>query len=105
MSKALKSVASDAPPARDRAGSPDHSSSDGIHVRAEGWRIGFDKVGFTRLLRKGGYRLTDAIDLTGRLLENERLELRLTQFADFEAARCALESLGVQQIAQPQPVP
>ncbi len=71
---------------------------------ASGWRPGFDKVGFTKLLREHGYPLAKAVTVTGRLLEGEPVELELEGFADRCAAAAALEALGVREVRQ-MPMP
>lgn len=65
---------------------------------ARGWRPGFDKVGFTKLLRDHGYRLPDAVAATARLLEDEPVVLQLEGFPDEAAAEHALRALGVREI-------
>ena len=75
MSARSRSVASSAPPAPTRAASRPRSSSAGIELRLHGWRPGFDKVRFTRLLRDGGLGLSEAVELTGRLLADQEISV------------------------------
>jgi ribosomal protein L7/L12 len=43
-----------------------------------GWKVGFQKVGFTKLLRHElGYSLSEAKSKTDAVLENQRIELRV----------------------------
>ena len=95
MSARSRSVASSAPPAPARAASRPRSSSAGIELRLRGWRPGFDKVRFTRLLRDGGLGLGEAVELTGRLLADQEIVVRLAQFDDRQAAATELVDIGV----------
>jgi hypothetical protein len=68
-------------------------------VRLRGWRPGFDKVRFTRLLRDGGLGLGEAVELTGRLLADQEVLVRLSQYDDRHAAVAVLTGIGVTQVA------
>ena len=95
MSARSRSVVSSAPPAPARAGSRPRSSSAGIEPRLRGWRPGFDKVRFTRLLRDGGLGLGEAVELTGRLLNDQEISVHLGQYDDRHTAVAVLTDIGV----------
>ena len=99
MSARSRSTASFAPQAPARAASRLRSSSAGIELRLRGWRPGFDKVRFTRLLRDGGLGLREAVDLTGRLLADQEVSVRLGQYVDRAAAVAAFTEIGVREAA------
>ena len=54
---------------------------------------------FTRLLRDGGLGLGEAVDLTGRLLADQEVSVRLGQYVDRAAAVAALTEIGVREAA------
>jgi hypothetical protein len=99
MSRSSRSAASPGPPAPPRAASRRRSSSAGVELRLRGWRPGFDKVRFTRLLRDGGLGLSEAVALTGRLLADEEIVVRLRHLDDRHAASSALAEIGVAEVA------
>ena len=98
MSARSRSLDTAAPQAPALAATRPRSSSTGIELRLRGWRPGFDKVRFTRLLRDGGLGLGEAVDLTGRLLADQEIVVRLTQFADRQAAATELADVGVARV-------
>ena len=95
MSARSRSVASTAPPTPAPAASRPLSSSTGVELRLRGWRPGFDKVRFTRQLRDGGVGLSEAVDLTERLLADEEISVRLGQFEDRVTAVAEFSDIGV----------
>lgn len=80
------------------------SGSAGVVVRVSGWRAGFNKVGFTRLLRDGGYRLSEAATITGSVLDGASADIRLMQFDSTDDACHALEQLGLAGVQLVEPV-
>ena len=98
MSGPSRSVDVTAPQAPALAASRPRSPSAGFALRLRGWRPGFDKVRFTRLLRDGGLGLREAVDLTGRLLADQETLIRLGQYADRSATVARLADIGVAQI-------
>ena len=61
-------------------------------VEVSGWRPGFDKVAFTKLLKElGGFSLPDAKSTTDALLDGHTCRLTVT---DAFAARALLERLS-----------
>lgn len=54
---------------------------------------------FTRLLRDGGLGLGEAVDLTGRLLADQEVSVRLGQYVDRAAAVAAFTEIGVREAA------
>lgn len=59
-----------------------------------GWNVGFQKVGFTKLLRyELGYSLSEAKSKTDAVLENQRIELTLHK-ADVDHVLFKLTQLG-----------
>jgi len=84
-----------------QARSPDTGpgqSSSGVVVELSGWRPGMKKVALTKLLREGGNKLADAAEITGRVLDGERVRVRLRQFNSVDAARLALTKLGIAEV-------
>ena len=99
MSGPSRSVDVTAPQAPALAASRPRSPSAGFALRLRGWRPGFDKVRFTRLLRDGGLGLSEAVELTGRLLADQEVSVRLGQYVDRAAAVAALTEIGVREAA------
>jgi ribosomal protein L7/L12 len=59
-----------------------------------GWKVGFQKVEFTKLLRHElGYSLSEAKFKTDAVLENQHIELRLHK-AEIEQVLFKLNQLG-----------
>lgn len=98
MSQTLRYTVSNEQPAQTRAERRDRSASVGIDVCLQGWRPGLNKVQLTKMFRDGGVGLSAASKLTGDILTGKEVCVRLTQFADIEAARAALKKLGVERI-------
>lgn len=82
-----------------KIGSRPRSSSTGVELSLHGWRPGFDKVRFTRLLRGGGRGPGEAVEPTGRLLVDQEISVRFRQFEDRHAAACVLADMGVTHVA------
>src|SRR5437016_982392 len=83
--------------ARYRAGSRSRSSS-GVEVVLRGWKPGLRKVQLTQAFRDGGNPLSEAVDLTGRVLEGEEVRARFAQYSTVTAARKALSKIGIEEI-------
>jgi hypothetical protein len=56
------------------------------------------KVALTKLLREGGNDLAHAAEMTGRVLDGERVRVKLRQFKSVDAARAALIKLGIAEV-------
>jgi hypothetical protein len=88
------STAHGGPAARDPAGFRSPSAS--VEVIVRGWRPAdgpLDSHGLCLLLRDGGVRLGEALDLTKAVLDGKNVRARLP-FADAGAAVRALARLG-----------
>jgi len=63
-------------------------------VTISGWKVGFQKVGFTELLKRElGYSLSAAKAATDYVLDNHRLELDVPE-AEYESLVPRLLALG-----------
>ena len=65
-------------------------------VQVSGWNIGFNKVGFTHLLKSDlGYPLSRAKRVTDTIMKNEAVELEVAD-AQLEQLLSSMRSLGAQ---------
>ena len=79
------------------------TASVGVDVRIQGWRAGIQKVTLSQTFKAGGTTLTEAADLTGRIMKGEAVEVHLSQFATVDEARRALSALGIQDVSEVEP--
>jgi hypothetical protein len=67
-----------------------------IEIHFTGWRPGFQKVRFNKLLRDElQIPLADAFDVVSAILENHPVTLRITNASDAETVLRQAEALGV----------
>jgi hypothetical protein len=70
----------------------------GAELVLKGWKKGLDKTLLTAFFRSAGFNLPAAIALTGDLLENKEVHVRLPKYFDVAAAEAALREIGVAEI-------
>lgn len=97
MSKSSKSKGFAEPRAPYRAASRLRSSS-GVEVVLKGWKPGLNKVQLTKTFNAGGARLSDAVKLTGRVLDGDEVRVHFKQFTSVAAAQKALAKIGVAEV-------
>jgi len=60
-----------------------------------GWVGGFNKVGCTKILREElGLTISEAKSITDKILENEKVKIKVTENHDVEALVKTLTALG-----------
>ncbi len=66
----------------------------------KGWKPGLNKVLLTKTLRAGGIGLSEASQLTGRLLDGLEIRVHLNQFSTLTLASTELAKIGVAEIRE-----
>lgn len=98
MSKRYASTARNARRAPTPAVSPRRSKSPVTAVTVTGWDDGFDKAGFTALLRESGMSLRDAFDATARVLDGVPVRVPVPSRAAALAFRARLSALHAKHV-------